>query len=99
MDSASGDPDRALYLWSDAPRFEVSTAPLADQAGQAVQLPDMVQFDYALHLSDQQVGLIFSHLALSPQSFLDLIDLDRLPVVSAHRAAAPSTTFASISQS
>lgn len=60
MDSASGDPDRALYLWSDAPRFEVSTAPLADQAGQAVQLPEMVQFDYALHLSDQQVGFIFS---------------------------------------
>ena len=57
VDSAKGSPDKALYLWSDAPRFEVSTAPLADKEGQAVQLPDTFQGDHALFLSDQQVSL------------------------------------------
>lgn len=55
VDSARGSPDKALYLWSDAPRFEVSTAPLADREGQAVQLPDTFYGDHALFLSDQQV--------------------------------------------
>ena len=65
VDSAKGSPDKALYLWSDAPRFEVSTAPLADKEGQAVQLPDTFQGDHALFLSDQQVSLC---LALPVQS-------------------------------
>ncbi len=60
VDSAKGSPDKALYLWSDAPRFEVSTAPLADKDGQAVQLPDTFQGDHALFLSDQQVPLYVS---------------------------------------
>ncbi|DBA68967.1 TPA: hypothetical protein ACH3X2_013140 [Trebouxia sp. C0005] len=58
VDSARGSPDKALYLWSDAPRFEVSTAPLADREGQAVQLPDTFYGDHALFLSDQQVLLV-----------------------------------------
>ena len=60
VDSAKGSPDKALYLWSDAPRFEVSTAPLADKEGQAVQLPDTFHGDHALFLSDQQVFLCVS---------------------------------------
>ncbi len=60
VDSAKGSPDKALHLWSDAPRFEVSTAPLADKDGQAVQLPDTFQGDHALFLSDQQVPLCVS---------------------------------------
>ncbi len=55
LDSAKGSPDKALYLWSDAPRFEISTAPLADKEGQAVQLPETLKADHALFLSDQQV--------------------------------------------
>ena len=57
MDSALGSPNKALYLWSDAPRFEISTAPLTDKDGQAVQLPDSFNGDHALFLSDQQVLL------------------------------------------
>ena len=60
VDSAKGSPDKALYLWSDAPRFEVSTAPLADKDGQVVQLPDSFHGDHALFLSDQQVTLCVS---------------------------------------
>ncbi len=60
VDSARGSPDKALYLWSDAPRFEVSTAPLADKDGQAVQLPDTLHADHALFLSDQQVSICVS---------------------------------------
>ncbi len=60
VDSARGSPDKALYLWSDAPRFEVSTAPLADKEGQAVQLLDTLRADHALFLSDQQVSLCLS---------------------------------------
>lgn len=55
LDSAQGGSNKALYLWSDVPRFEVSTAPLADKEGQALQLPDAPWFDHALFLSDQQV--------------------------------------------
>ena len=55
VDSAKGTPEKALHLWSDAPRFEISTAPLADKDGQAVQLPDSFHGDHALFLSDQQV--------------------------------------------
>ena len=45
------------YLWSDMPRFEASTAPLADKDGQALQLPNSPWLDHALFLSDQQVRL------------------------------------------
>ena len=55
LDSAQGGSNKALCLWSDVPRFEVSTAPLADKEGQALQLPDAPWFDHALFLSDQQV--------------------------------------------
>ena len=55
VDSAQGSPEKALYLWSDAPRFEITTAPLTDKDGQAVQLPDSFHGDHALFLSDQQV--------------------------------------------
>ncbi len=55
MDSAKGSPEKALHLWSDAPRFEISTAPLTDKDGQALQLPDSFHGDHALFLSDQQV--------------------------------------------
>lgn len=55
LDSAPGSSNKALYLWSDMPRFEVSTAPLADKEGKALQLPDSPWLDHALFLSDQQV--------------------------------------------
>ena len=56
LDSAPGSSNKALYLWSDMPRFEVSTAPLADKDGRALQLPDSPWLDHALFLSDQQVS-------------------------------------------
>lgn len=57
LESAHGSLDKALYLWSDMPRFEVSSAPLSDRQGQGVKLPDSPWLDHALFLSDQQVGL------------------------------------------
>lgn len=77
VDSARGSPDKALYLWSDAPRFEVSTAPLADKDGQAVQLPDTLHADHALFLSDQQVSICVSS---SRQSCQPLASLQQLMI-------------------
>ncbi|KAL3143288.1 hypothetical protein ABBQ38_002130 [Trebouxia sp. C0009 RCD-2024] len=57
LDSTPSKLKKPLYLWSDMPRFEVSTAPLADKQGQALQLPDSPWLDHALFLSDQQVLL------------------------------------------
>lgn len=56
LDSTPSKLKKPLYLWSDMPRFEVSTAPLADKQGQALQLPDSPWLDHALFLSDQQVA-------------------------------------------
>ncbi|KAL3133740.1 hypothetical protein ABBQ32_008228 [Trebouxia sp. C0010 RCD-2024] len=57
LDSSPSTMKKPLYLWSDMPRFEVSTAPLADKQGQPLQLPDSPWLDHALFLSDQQVLL------------------------------------------
>lgn len=72
LDSAAGSASKPLYLWSDMPRFEVSTAPLADKQGQALQLPESPWLDHALFLSDQQVGPPCSAapLLLGPQKTL-----------------------------
>lgn len=59
--SGSDRSKNALKLWSDAPRFEPSTAPLADGKGKPLAAPITGKGDHAIVLNDQQVRVVHAN--------------------------------------